>query len=71
MSRAQSPSREQTLTLNLLANRIIQITEAVHLMRDQMQELQISKGTNQTGQIFTDRFREETSESLKRIMIRL
>jgi len=60
MSRTQSPSREQTLTLNLLADKNIQITEAVHLMRDQMQELQISKNTNQTGQVFTDRFREET-----------
>jgi len=63
MSRAQSPSREQTLTLNLLADKIIQITEAVHLMRNQMQELQISKNANQTEQVFMDRLRGETSEN--------
>jgi len=33
-------------------------------MRDEMQELQVSKNTNQTEQIFTNRFKRETSEGL-------
>jgi len=48
MSRAQSPSREQMLTLNLLADKILQVTETVHLLKNQMQELQIDWYINQS-----------------------
>jgi len=61
MSRAQSSSREQMLTLNLLADKIVQVIEAVHL-KNQMQKLQIDRHINQSGQI--DRFKEEIPENL-------
>ena len=42
MSRAQSPSREQTLTLNILVEQLLKVTDAVQAFRNQMNNLQIN-----------------------------
>ena len=42
MSRAQSPSRKQTLTLNILVEQLLKVTDAVQALKDQMNNLQIN-----------------------------
>lgn len=58
MSRAQSPSREQTLNLNLLAEQLLKLSDAVQTLKDRMDNFQ----TNPSGsQPFRERVPEATS----------
>ena len=42
MSRSQSPSREQTLTLNILAEQLLNVMDSVQALKDLMNNLQIN-----------------------------
>lgn len=50
MSRAQSPFHEQMLILNILAEQLLKVTDAVQALRDQMNNLQI----NPSGERFPE-----------------
>ena len=50
MSRAQNPFHEQMLTLNILAEQLLKVTDAVQALRDQMNNLQI----NPSGERFPE-----------------
>lgn len=46
MSHAQNPSRKQSLTIDILAEKMVQMMETIQDLRNQIQDLRID--TNQT-----------------------
>lgn len=62
MSRAQSPSREQALTMNLFADKLVQLTKVVSDLKEQMGELKPNVGGNHQATI-VEQF-ESTSEPM-------
>lgn len=46
MSRAQSPTRDNSAALSFLADKMLQVTEAIQDLRDQMNNLRIGKPTS-------------------------
>lgn len=53
MSRAQSPSRDSAATLALLAEKVLQITDAIQDLRDQVENLRANK-REEREEIFMD-----------------
>lgn len=50
MSRAQSPSRDSALTLSLLAEKVLQITDAISDLRIQVADIRADKHENEQRQ---------------------
>lgn len=59
MSRAQSPNREQTLTFNILTDKMLEMTDAIRELKNQITEIKINGHANQIPLQTT---REETVE---------
>jgi len=64
MSRAQSPSREQTLTLNLLGEKMLQVIDAIQDLKNQMANIEVRQPPRERIETAPEIFETENTRAL-------